>query len=118
MKITENNEWKLVRSENYNYNFNKKSGLFMRWGKTKNDDPEFSPYGPEILDIEISTICHGANGIPCSFCYKSNTAKGHNMSFETFKKILDKLPKTIGQIAFGLGDLASSIKYFRRRLPT
>lgn len=49
-------------------------------GKTKEEDPEYAPF-PEILDIEVSTICNGipnVSGIesPCAFCYKSNTKHG------------------------------------------
>lgn len=101
--ILENDDFKVVRSSGYNYDFNKKTGYFVRWGKTKanEDDPIYSPLGPEILDIEITTICGGPDGHPCAFCYKSNTPKGQNMSFETFVEIFNKLPKTLNQIAFG-----------------
>ena len=99
--ILENDKIKVLKSPSYNYYFDKQSGFFARWGKTKEDDPSFSPVGPEIADIEISTICHKA----CKFCYKSNTSKGKYMTLETFKVIFDKLPKTVTQIAFGIGDI-------------
>jgi len=101
MKIAENEAVKLVRSENYNYNFNKKTGYFERWGKTRDEDPQFSPYGPEILDCEISTICN----FGCSYCYKSNTSNGKNMSFETFQKVVENVnqARQLTQVAFGLG---------------
>lgn len=99
---------KKFRSPEYNYNFNLSNGYFERWGKTEQDDPTYSPYGPEILDIEVSTICH----FGCPFCYKSNTGSGHNMSFETFKKIIDSFPKYndvhfLTQVAFGVGSIDS-----------
>jgi len=103
--IFENKEFKSGRSENYNFNFNKETGYFERWGKTKQDDPECSPAGPEILDIEISTICNGIHGKPCPWCYKSNSGVGENMSFEKFKDIFHKIPHSLTQIAFGIGDL-------------
>lgn len=78
-----------------------KNGFFARWGKTIEDDPDFSPVGPELLDIEISTICHGG----CPHCYKSNLENGINMSFKTFKKMFKKFPKNLTQIAFGIGDI-------------
>ena len=56
-EIRENDKRKFCKSESYNYAFDKTSGLFMRWGKTEDDDPEISPFGCEIADIEISTIC-------------------------------------------------------------
>lgn len=108
MKIFENNNFKLVRSKNYNYNFNKKNGFFMRWGKDKEDDPLFSPFGPEIADIEVTTICHGIGGKLCEFCYKANTPKGKNMSLETFKELFHKLGRGLVQIAFGVDSKAES----------
>lgn len=91
---------KRVSGPDYNYIFDKVTGEFMRWGVTKYDDPLFSPVGPELLDLEISV-----NGCPngCQFCYKSNTnAPPTNMSFDTFKSIIDKFPKTLTQVAFGI----------------
>lgn len=87
---------KMVRSKVYNYNFNKTSGRFARWGITQEDDPDFAP-APEILDIEVTTICDGG----CPFCYKGNTTDGQNMSLDTFKKIIDVMPIFITQIALG-----------------
>jgi len=101
MKLMMNKDVKILKSNFYNYLFNKNNGTFIRWGRNKNDDPEFSPFGPEILDIEVSNICSKA----CSWCYKSNTAKGTYMTFTTFKKMFDKFPKMLTQIAFGIGDI-------------
>lgn len=92
---------KIVKSPDYNYIFDDVTGFFARWGATPNDDPDFSKFGPEIADIEITTKCTGPGGRLCKFCYKSNTPKGENMSFETFKEIFHKLPKNLTQIAFG-----------------
>lgn len=103
--IKENETKKHFRSPGYNYSFNKKDGTFARWGSREEEDPVFSPFGPEIADIEISTVCHGLNNKPCKFCYKSNTSKGHNMDFETFKKVFHNMPRTLTQIAFGIGDI-------------
>lgn len=99
--LTNNLQTKVFKSEEYNYIFNRNNGFFARWGKTKDDDPEYSPFGPEILDIELSTICSRG----CSFCYKSNSFKGKNMSFDTFRSIFDRFPSTLTQIAFGIGDI-------------
>jgi MoaA/NifB/PqqE/SkfB family radical SAM enzyme len=102
-----------ITSSNYNRVFDSETGFFARWGVTMDDDPEMSPNGPEIADIEISTICHGTGKSmetrrPCSFCYKSNTGEGENMSVETFASILRKFPTTLTQIAFGIGDIDSN----------
>ena len=98
--LIDSDKLKIFKSENYNYSFDKKTGFFARWGKTQDDDPDFAP-SPEILDLEITTICSGPNGTPCPFCYKSNTLNGTYMNFETYKKLFEKLPKTITQIAYG-----------------
>jgi len=63
--IIETNTCKLCKGEGYNYFFDKRSGMFARWGKKTSDDPQFSPVGPEILDLEISSgRCQGN----CAFC--------------------------------------------------
>ena len=105
---------KIYDSVDYNYIFDKTTGLFMRWGKTKSDDSECAP-SPEIADIEISTICNKN----CPACYKANTSKGMNMSLKTFKMVFTNLPNTLTQIAFGIGsidanpDLEAILKYTR-----
>jgi hypothetical protein len=115
-KITllENKEIKMCRSEKYNYDFNKKTGYFRRWGKTLADDPDYAP-SPEILDMEISTICEGIGSGPCKWCYKSNTQVGENMSFEKFQTIFHKLPKNLTQIAFGVGSISKTY-YLRKKI--
>lgn len=88
--VRESQHAKWVRSKNYNFDFDRSTGFFARWGTCPEDDPSFSPIGPEILDLEISV-----NGCPsgCKFCYKGNTAApATNMSFETFKEIIHKFP--------------------------
>lgn len=106
--IKESPKGKVLLSENYKYIFNKVTGEFIRFGKTITDDPDCSPYGPEILDMEISTTCHGINGVPCTFCYKTNTVNGTYMNFDKFIEVFEKIPKTVTQIAFGIGDIDSN----------
>lgn len=104
--IFENEKGKIIRANEYNSVFRKEDGFFMRWGNTTDEDPLFSPCGVEIVDIEISTICHGIAGKgPCKFCYKSNSGRGKWMSFPKFRSIFKKLPRTLMQIAFGIGDI-------------
>jgi radical SAM protein with 4Fe4S-binding SPASM domain len=102
-----------LKSKEYNFIFNKQNGFFVRWGDTKESDGN-PLYGlPEIADIEIDTRCYGINYgtstekkyVPCSFCYKSNTQHGKYMTLETFKLLFHKLPATITQIAFGIGNI-------------
>ncbi len=107
MRIIKTPEKVILRDKNYNFNFDMKTGFFARWGETVDDDPEFSKYGPEIADIEIATSCKGV-GTVCDFCYKKNNPKGTYMTLDTFKKLYSKLPPTVTQIAFGIGDIDSN----------
>ena len=100
-------------SKDFNYCFDKVTGFAATWGRTKKEDPPFSPYGPMILDVECSEICHQG----CSECYKSNTAKGRNMTLEQFRKILDIFPRQgksffLQQIAFGIGSIDGNPELF------
>jgi uncharacterized protein YukE len=103
------NRVKVLRSESYNYQFDYENGTFYRWGKTFEDDPRRSPFGPEILDCEITTGCKGIGEIGgnrklCQYCYKSNTPQGENMSLTTFQEVFKKIDinHTITQVALGL----------------
>jgi len=110
--ITETSSHKTCKGSDYNFIFDKRTGMFARWGKTKSDDPQFSPIGPEILDLEISSGKCSGN---CQFCYKGNSSNSDavNMSFDTFKSILDKMPNSLNQIAFGVCDVNSNPDFMR-----
>jgi len=113
---------KKFRSHGYNYNFTISNGYFERWGATKEEDPDYSPFGFEIADIEISASSSTGGGCPvsCPMCYKGNNSKPgipDNMSLEIFKTILSKFPKIDGlyfacQIAFGITAVGSSPEIF------
>lgn len=110
--ILENDRIKCLRSPSYNYDFDKVTGFFARWGATKEEDPTWSPFGPEIMDIEISE----GEGCPmtCAFCYKGNK-KGTtalNMSLATFKQLFATFPKTVTQIAFGITSISTHPELF------
>lgn len=110
--------------QQFHMEFNKKTGFRACWGKTKDHDPDWSPYGPELLDIEITTSCAGPHGNdPCPHCYKANTLDGTYMPFDMFVEIFDKVNyyKTLTQIAFGIDatatsnpDLMKILEYTRR----
>lgn len=100
-RIVQDEHVKHLASPGYNYFFRFKDGFLVRWGATKEEDPDWSPFGPEIADIEISTICHKG----CNFCYKSNGPHGEYMTLETFQNVFEKLPPSLTQIAFGIGDI-------------
>ena len=119
MLIKENKKVKLVKSNNYNYFFNKENGFFARWGETQDVDPVSAPL-PEILDLEISQGKCSGN---CPECYKcnGNTEEVYNMSFETFVEIFHKVAKTVVRITFEdgkikTGEYNSSFKCFSKAL--
>ena len=93
----------------YNWKMNMDNGQFIRFGKTvkDEDDPLFSPIGPEILDIEINTDCCGIHGTPCKWCYKSNIVTGTYMPFENFVKVVNKVNpcNNLTQLALGVGNV-------------
>lgn len=99
-------------SPDYNWVFNTNTGKFRRWGKYATEDPVRSPIGPEILDIEVSTVCSGS-GSPCPWCYKGNTKKGHNMSYERFVEVLSTMSRNLTQVAFGIGDIDANPDLWR-----
>jgi hypothetical protein len=118
---------KLLISEEYNYDMNMINGVFYRWGKTYEDDPQRSPFGPEICDFEIVKGCTGIkNGAICPECYKSNDPIHIKYTtFETFKKVFEKVNvnNTINQVALGLDaraelnpDLWRICEYLRENL--
>ena len=123
MRIRETKVKKGLFSDDYNFIFNKENGFFIRWGKNLKDDPQCSPFGAEILDLEISSggDCKGN----CPFCYKSNGGDQptHNMTFDEFKTIFNKMPHykdkngekipLLTQIAFGIMDISTNPDFFR-----
>lgn len=118
VKVIDNNKYKMFSSPIFNTFFDKETGFTLTCGRTKDEDPPFSPIGPLILDIEVSTICHGvgpnvSKRSPCRWCYKTNSGKGKNMSFETYQKVINKFPiinncRILHQIALGIGDIDSN----------
>ena len=70
-KLLETDTFKMLRSPDINFNFSKVTGYMQTWGKTPEDDPFFSPYGPLHLDMEISDgdTCPQS----CSFCSPAGT---------------------------------------------
>lgn len=108
----ENNN-KIFNSPEYNHVFNMNSGFFARWGKKKEDDPTFSVFGPEVLDIEIASgYCNGG----CPWCYKGNTPSldKRYMSFETYTKLFNKIKTDVlTQIAFGITSIDANPDFFK-----
>ena len=66
MMIVDGELKKIFRSKDYNFDFDKTNGNFMRWGKTtaSKDDPQFSPF----FLIHIHTRFHRLNIEPHISC--------------------------------------------------
>jgi len=110
--LNDNARHKTLRSPDYNFVFDKTTGFFARWGRTQDDDPDWSPFGPEILDLEISTgACKGR----CRFCYKKNGTpinETKHMQLHEFEDLLRRMPPTLTQIAFGITDVHANPDFF------
>lgn len=111
--VYQGDNFKLTFCDDHSYNcfFCKKNGFNIRFGREVDEDVEWCELGAEILDLEISQ--NGCVPVPgstnCKYCYKNNTnAKPTNMSFETFKQIVDSFPKNLSQIAFGITGLKTN----------
>lgn len=113
-ELHETKKCKTLLTPVYNYIFSKETGYFARWGATPHQDVPFSPFGPEILDIEISQggQCQGK----CQFCYKGNGQKTptKNMPLDTFKQVFEKIRNHgfLTQIAFGIMDVSTNPDFF------
>ncbi|KAH3765328.1 radical SAM protein [Pelomyxa schiedti] len=95
---------KLVHAAHYHSVCDTATGEVHRWGDSPQDEPTRCP-APEYVEIEISTICHGIEGILCDICYKSYSDVGSVMTYETFVSVFNKLPRTVSQILFTCGDI-------------
>jgi len=100
-KVIDSDKAKIVMSPDYNYIFSKEDGSFMRWGKTKEDNPMYGPFGPELLDISITSKCSPGT---CKYCYQNAKKDGQDLSLNELGKLLRSLPPTVNQIALGGGE--------------
>ena len=67
-QITEDEHKKTLTSVGYNYVYNKDIGVLISWGKTKEENPVWCPFGPTYAIIDVT-----------------------NMSMELFTVIIDTL---------------------------
>lgn len=112
-RVWDGDTFKMTMCEDHSYNcfFNKLTGYNVRFGVEVEDDPEYCALGSEILDLEVSVggcpPVHGSSN--CKYCYKNNTNRApFNMSFDTFRSIVDSFPKNLSQIAFGITGLKTN----------
>ena len=97
---------KRCRSPQYNFDFDKNSGFFVRWGASIKEDPPYSPFGPEIADIEV---VKGNCKNSCPHCYKDNgSGPATWMRASKFERILRKFPPTLTQVALGITGIKSN----------
>lgn len=81
--------------------FNSETGLFIRLEEPGYNLPSWSPKGPELLDISITSWCDRE----CPRCYRKGSTSGKHMPVEQFRKIMEQahdLP--VIQVALGGGN--------------
>ena len=66
-----------AKDGSYHFMFRKRDGFTAKWGKKKENDPPYCPWGNEIADIEVTTACSGIRDKkgerkPCAFCLTAN----------------------------------------------
>ena len=71
--------------------YERKTGLFVRMPFKGHKDPLWSPHGPEIADVEITTVCSTGN---CGMCYMDSTAQGNHMTMEDLDLLIGQLKET------------------------
>lgn len=96
MKIrTYFNRIRVIKTKEYKSVFDFKTGYFLSFNKNN-----YSPFGPETLEIEIAK---GNCPHKCKFCYRYNqNEESKNMSLTEFKTLIDKMPPTLTQISLGV----------------
>lgn len=55
-QIQETEILKSLTSEEYNYVFNKELLTTIRWGKTKQENPIWAPFGPEYIIVDVQDM--------------------------------------------------------------
>lgn len=94
---------KIIRYKNLGYTsvFNSSTGFFARIPDKGVKDPFWSPHGPELMDISITSWCDKG----CSFCYKHSTTHGQHMLFDDYKNVVDQAADMgTFQVALGGGN--------------
>ncbi len=122
LQLIEKNDIVGGYSKDYNFLFDTVSGSFARWGENPEDDPQLCEFGPEIVDIEISTVVEHSRDVPpgwllttggcsggCPGCYKSSSPKAltAHMPVAVATKIFEALPNHTCQVALGILDIDS-----------
>jgi len=96
MQVFENKEKKYIVSNNYNCILDKKTNSFLRCGKNIEDVPLSGAL--EYVDIELSTIYNNTDDY--EFMFKKEATNKKYMKFNTFRKIINILPKSLNHINF------------------
>lgn len=88
-------------AQHYKALFNQRTGFFMRVEDDGYSEPFWAEEGPELLDISITNYCERG----CLFCYRKANSKGHHMSLDSLKHIINQAKNAgVFQIALGGGN--------------
>ena len=98
---------KVIRYKKLGYtsSFNPGTGFFARIPDKGEEDPFWSPHGPELMDISITNWCDQQ----CSFCYRSSNKHGKHMALAVDVKICSKVDFVflISSVKMGLIQMAA-----------
>ncbi|HBG34880.1 MAG TPA: radical SAM/SPASM domain-containing protein, partial [Holosporales bacterium] len=71
--------------------FNPLTGFFARIEDKGHPEPFWSPFGPELLDVSITSYCDRM----CDFCYRHAHIGGKHMPLEDYQRLID-IASTVG----------------------
>ena len=133
--VKDTNDYKALKSKEYNFFFNKKDGYFCRWGVGNGVAEKMTTQEKDLYILwcniwqekfnlkqfisDLHTDSNYFKMLPdildfevstkcdfgCDFCYKSNKDDGEYITTEIFTKVIDKLPISICQCALGIGNV-------------
>lgn len=73
--VTVDGDIKKIESDCYNYVYNFSAHTLLRWGATKEENPTYAPFGPEVIIVENS-ISAEALSLVLSLANANNTVFG------------------------------------------
>ena len=103
LPVRDSESRKVIIHPSYHLHFDKRTGFSVRYGSGPERDPFWCPWGPELVDLQVTGYCERG----CPECYMNSSKEGKHIPLILVEEILDKLPSTVCQIALGGGEPTS-----------